>query len=281
MKLKKNRCIVVIGMGLIGGSLAKALRKKFPEYKILGLSRKSSTLAEAFRKRIIANKEKDMASILSQADIVFITTPMSAIPEWIEACERHCAQGTIVTDAGSAKGQLVKWVKTKKLKRILFVGGHPMAGSHESGLKASSAKLFEGAVTILTPIADTHRSAIVEVKRLWKALSTKVIVMKPEEHDRWVCRVSHLPHALVSALLVGTPPQALALASTGFRDTTRIGMGPADIWSDIFMSNRDCLLKDLKQIQLDISHLRSMLVRNDDSSLRKLLEKAASVRKRL
>lgn len=277
----KTRKVAIIGLGLIGGSMGLLLRRRKSEYEVIGLSRSQEKLNRAREIGVIDWGSIVPEDVLTKADLVVIATPVSLIPFWAEECERMAKPGTIVTDVGSTKRDVVCWADKKSFKKISFVGAHPMAGSHQAGIESAKEELFTDSFTFVTKTRKTDPEALKTVIGFWKKISREVILLSPEEHDRIVADISHVPHALASILIHGTPKESLPFAASGFMDTTRISQGDVHLWIDIFLSNKRFVAKGLKRQKKVLEGFIRNLESGNRDVLLKFLEKAAAVRKSL
>ncbi|MBI4367961.1 MAG: prephenate dehydrogenase/arogenate dehydrogenase family protein [Candidatus Omnitrophica bacterium] len=278
---QKKQTFVIIGLGLIGGSLAGAIRKHFRAARVIAVSRSSQKIAFAKKKRLIHEGFTALRSALSEADLVFVCSPVDSIPKLISEVDRYAPKGTVVSDVGSTKGEIVRWSDRRRFRHIEFVGSHPLAGSHLRGLRHVKADLFEKAFVFVTPSRKTARRAASVVSRFWKRLRASVQVLSPEAHDELVSEVSHLPHAVASALVNQTSVKSLQFASSGFLDTTRVAQGDPALWVPIFLTNRAHLLARLKRLEGELKRLTSALKRRSGSSIRNFLKTASTKRSRL
>jgi len=274
----KRRTFLIIGLGLIGGSLALALRRKFPRARILGLSRESRKIALAKKRRLIHGGSTKLSRVVSGADFILICSPVDVIPKLILNVDRLAKPGTVVTDVGSTKKEIVQAADRARLKRVHFVGSHPLAGSHLTGLEHARADLFQDSFVFVTPTRKTDRKALRSVSFLWKRLGASVQMVSPEKHDQIVSQISHLPHAVASLLMQSIDSKALRFAGSGFRDTTRIAQGDPRLWEPIFLSNKANLIRDLTRFKKVFEKLLASLKRNSRPVLRGFLKAASSKR---
>ena len=242
--------LAVVGVGLIGGSFAAALRRAGQVGRVLGVGRNAASLARAVELGLIdeAVSAEDAAA---RADLVLLSTPVGGLKNVLSRMLPHLGAATVVTDAGSTKAEVVDAAREALGERVgCFVPGHPIAGAERTGPEAADAKLYAGRTVILTPLAENCAASINQVRRAWQACGASVIDMDAGAHDRVLASVSHLPHLLSSVYMeqVATAADArtrLDLAGSGFRDFTRIAAGSPEMWRDIFLSNRDAMLAEL------------------------------------
>jgi len=275
MKLFKR--IAIVGTGLIGGSLAMAIKEKKLANEIIGISRHKKTLALAKRNRII-NKGSQDIRILAGADLVILATPVSAILKLAKTISRIVKKDCIITDVGSTKQQIVS-----RLEKIFinYVGAHPLAGSEKRSLANARADIFKNSLCILTPTKRTNPSALKKIEGFWRSLGAEVAYLSPVEHDRLLAFVSHLPHAIAFSLIASVPKNYLKFASSGLRDTTRIAASDSVIWEDIFLSNPKNILKTIGVFEDKLSALKSAISKKDKVSLNKILRLAKNKREAL
>ncbi len=274
----KRKTFLIIGLGLIGGSLALAIRKKFPRARILGLSRESKKIALAKKRRLIHGGSTKLSRVVSGADFILICSPVDAIPKLILKVDRSAKPETMVTDVGSTKKEIAQAVGRARLRRIHFVGSHPLAGSHLTGLEHARPDLFQGSFVFVTPTRKTDRKALRSVSSFWKRLGASVRMVSPEKHDQIVSQISHLPHAIASLLMQSIDSKVLCFAGTGFRDTTRIAQGDPRLWVPIFASNRANLIRNLTRFKKVSEKLLAFLKKNSRPALRGFLKAASSKR---
>ncbi len=275
------RTFVIVGLGLLGGSLGRALKQIFPKAAVIGVSRSRSKIRLAKRKGFITQGTTKLSEAVKSCDCVFICTPVDTIPTFISQIDWFAKSGTVVTDVGSTKEKLIHWVEKKKFKNIYFVGSHPMAGSHLTGLQHAKGDLYRSSFTFVTTHREIHGPALRFVVKLWQKLCRRVVVIKAKEHDSIVAEISHLPH-LISALLIDlVSRRAAPFASTGFRDTTRVAQGDPNLWVPIFAANRKNLIRLLNRFRSALREMKNDLRESNLTSLRRLLKKSAEKRKKI
>jgi prephenate dehydrogenase len=201
MLFERVNRVVIAGVGLIGGSVGLALKRAGFHGRIIGLGRRWSSLKNAIDAGAVDSATLDYEEALSDTDLMLIGTPVDVIPAIAEEAIKHAQSGCIITDVGSTKGQLVAEIEKFMTDDIYFVGAHPMAGSHKTGVAASDPSLFEGSVCIVTPTESTDSEAVALVSELWRTIGARVETMSPQEHDFLIAAASHLPHAVACALV--------------------------------------------------------------------------------
>ena len=261
--------LAIIGVGLIGGSLARALRAQECVGEIVGYGRTLAHLDEAVRVGVIDGVEPSAAAAVRDADMVVVAVPVGAMREVFEEIEPALAPEAVVTDVGSVKAPVIADARAAFGDRFAdFVPGHPIAGTERSGVAASFAELFEGRRVILTPEPETDAAAFERVRAMWTAVGAHVATMTAAEHDRVLAASSHLPHALAFALVdmivrMDEHRAVFDCAGGGFRDFTRIAASDPTMWRDIFMANREALLALLQQYQDDLQAWIDAVARGD------------------
>ncbi|MBD3296484.1 MAG: prephenate dehydrogenase/arogenate dehydrogenase family protein [Candidatus Omnitrophica bacterium] len=270
MRLKKA---AIIGVGLIGGSVGKALLDKDICDTVEGVFRSRRSLEKALsRKAVTGGSVRGYQSAITGADVVIIATPVSVVSEVlsrIASCDH--TPSLLVTDVGSTKQDIVSSAAAAA-PGVSFVGSHPLAGSEKTGVEHSRADLFEGSVCIVTPGENTDPEKVNRISGFWRALGAEVVEMSPEEHDRVIAFSSHLPHAVACALVgslgEGFPSDML---STGFRDTSRVAGADGGLWKDIFLSNRANVLEAIDRYQEALGKVRGAIDSADADALKELL----------
>ncbi|MEI6033405.1 MAG: prephenate dehydrogenase/arogenate dehydrogenase family protein [Verrucomicrobiae bacterium] len=269
----------ILGPGLIGGSLAMALRRGGVPWKVSLWTRRQESIAAAESALPGCRVSCDLASVVSGADIVVLCTSPHAIGRSGELLAPLLPPGIPVTDAGSVKEQIVSALETALGGR--FIGAHPMAGSEQSGIRAARPDLYDGALCILTPTENSDARALDAVRRLWTAAGCRLHEMPPAAHDAAVARVSHLPHAAAAALVraaLGKCPEFSALAGSGYRDSTRIACGPEDLWAEILLDNRKEVAAGIADLQEHLEALKGTIARGDREGIEAFLKAARILR---
>ena len=276
--------LVVCGVGLIGGSFALALRRKRKVGHVVGIGRSRESLEYAKNLGVIDEITTDWASALDGADFVLLAMPVGQTDVVMEAMAPHLQGGTIVTDAGSTKHDVMESIYRRldaHLARV--IPAHPIAGNEKSGVQAATATLFKGKRTVVTPLPENDPLAVEQVRKAWEACGASVVDMLPQDHDRVFAAVSHLPHLLAFGLvhdLAGRANAELLFshAASGFRDFTRIAASHPEMWRDICLANRQALLGELDQYLGELALIRSLLLSGNGSRLEQLFEEARQAR---
>ncbi len=270
--------VAIVGVGLIGGSLGRAVLARKLARRVIGVGRSQASLDAARRTGAITETALDPAAV-AEADLVVVATGVRSIPRLLEAVDQAVRPGTLVTDAGSTKASIVAaWEKRRKSRRSRFVGSHPLAGSHRRGPEAADAELFTGRVAVVTPATATPPDDAAAIGEFWSAVGATVFVMSPREHDRIVAATSHAPHVMAAAIAAATPPAALPFTAGGWRDTTRIAAGDAELWADILLDNAEPLGKALGRIATAAERILAAVEAGDRRRLITLLSRAKDVR---
>ena len=272
--------ISVLAPGLIGGSVALACARAFPNTSLFVWSRKKESLAPVQTALARAKTGTDLAGAAG-SDLIVLGAPASALAALVKNLLPHLSPRTIVTDVASVKAPVEKELAPLLQGRARWIGSHPMAGSEDSGFTAARADLFQGAPVILTPGKDTAPDTVSDITLFWQSLGARVTRLDSEEHDRQVARISHLPHAVAAALVHAAGSSGLSLAGPGYRDTTRIAAGPSALWAEILLGNRREVLAGLKDLRTGLQGLEAALEKGDATALAKFLDEAARIRRHL
>lgn len=261
--------LTVIGVGLIGGSFACALREAGAVGTIVGVDSNHENLKKAFELGIVDKIASCAAEGVESADVVFISIPVCSIPSLVHQIVPFLKPGCIVTDGGSVKASIVRDCEKAMRPHTFFIGGHPIAGTEHSGAAAAFSSLYRGKRCIITPSSSSDNKATQIVTRLWQATGAGVCIMDPEHHDRIFAEISHLPHIVAYALVhaVGTADvegeNVLSYSAGGFRDFTRIASSDPVMWRDIALMNRVALLKSIDGFSASLAELRQKVEKSD------------------
>jgi len=272
--------ITILAPGLIGGSVALAATQAFPKSKIAIITRRPESIP-AIRTLLPQAEIATSPSLASNADLIILGSPPSALAELVRSILPFLSPTALVTDVSSFKDSVEKTIAPLLLGHARWIGSHPMAGSENSGLSAARANLFHQAPVILTPTSATSADTLHQATSFWQALGARVLSMTPQLHDAQIARISHLPHLIATTLVLTAGSDSLPLAGSGYRDTTRIASGPASLWSEILIGNQPELLASLKNFRTTLDQLTSALEKKDASTLSKLLDQAAHIRRAL
>lgn len=284
--MKKIGTLVVIGVGLIGGSFALALKKQKAVARVIGVDRSRANLNAAKQLRIIDEVATDVAKAVANADLVFVAVPPLQIPKVLAQIAPHLGARTVVTDAGSTKQDVIAAARVALGAAFSrFVPAHPIAGTENSGAQAAFATLYQGRHLIVTPTEETDKRALRLVTSAWRMVGAKIINMRADEHDRVFALVSHLPH-LISFALVGQiadEPDAKSLfahSGGGFRDVSRIAASSPEMWRDVVLANRDAVLPALNNYLREAQTLRDLIAAGDSAQLETYFARARVARRR-
>lgn len=277
----KTLCIV--GLGMIGGSLAGALKKAGCEAKITALVRSATTGQRGLELGLIDSFSTDAENLIPEADIIMLAVPMLSMHSQMLLIKPYLHATAIVTDAGSVKGPFIKDALSAlgSLQRV--VPGHPIAGREKTGVDAADADLYSQRKVLLTPTEDVDADAIEAVKALWTMAGASVELLAPEQHDRVLAATSHLPHVLAFALVdtLATQQEAEEIfryAAGGFRDFSRIASSDAVMWRDVCLTNRDAILESMDRLDSHIKQLRSLIENQDGAGIQAVFNRAKNAR---
>ena len=275
------RKVTIIGVGLMGGSLGKAIKKQGLAKEVVGLSQKQTTLSTAVKMQAIDHGCHDIRKAVHNADLVVLATPVSIITGTLSMIGPYLKRGCIVTDVGSSKVSIVRTAQQFLPNHVSFVGSHPLTGSEKKGVQFADEKLFEGALCIMTPTDQVNRSVTHRIKTLWARLGCRIKFLSPEEHDRIMAYISHLPHVLSFALMNIIPAELLEYTAQGLKDTTRIASSSPQMWSDICQGNADNIVNVLDELVKDLAGIRRAIVTNETKILLDEFQKAKDKRDRI
>jgi prephenate dehydrogenase len=269
----------ILGVGLLGGSIGLALKSASNPCKIVGYGHRPATLESALRLGAIDEIAPDPAAAVRGADLVILASPVGVFKQLIDKIKAELKMGAIVTDVGSTKRTVCRLAEEALPAGVHFVGSHPMAGSEKRGVDAARADLFHGALCITTPTTKTDPTALRQVESFWQALGMRITRLNPEDHDRLLADVSHLPHLLAATLIAVQSDPAFDLAGKGFFDTTRIAGGDGGLWRDIFLDNADNLRISITKLRQELDRFESLLKPEQSEHLRAYLDKSAARRR--
>lgn len=276
--------LAIIGVGLIGGSLARVLRDRGEVGEIVGIGRGEANLRKAVELGVIDRYTTDPGTGVEGADLVFLATPVCSIAALVAQIAPFLAPGCVVTDGGSVKEEIVAACERLMPPGTHFIGGHPIAGTEHSGVDASFAALYEGRRCILTPTEQTDGKALRKVTRMWEIAGSAVILMDVLKHDRVVAAISHLPHMVAYSLVNAVEgydrfdDSILKYSAGGFRDFTRIASSDPVMWRDIALMNRDAILEMMDFFARYFSQLRAMVESGDGEGMQRFFEESKESR---
>ncbi len=279
--------VTIIGVGLIGGSLAKALKGRGLANKITGAGSGNKTLELALRTSVIDNSVPVLPQAVEDADLVVLASPVGKFEHIMTAIGPGLKKGAILTDVGSVKGSLVKRIEALLPSGVHFVPGHPIAGKEKHGVAEASGTLFQGAKCILTPTPKTDPQALDAVKAVWSAVGAHVVLMDADAHDHIFAAVSHLPHAAAFAMVntvaefSAGPENYINFSGAGFRDFTRIAASSPEMWRDVCLLNAENIIEMIEQYQLALNNIKTAIEHQDADKLDSLFHAASGLRRGL
>jgi prephenate dehydrogenase len=280
----ENIRILVAGIGLIGGSLAKAMKIN-PEHTVLGYDLHEESLQYGLDEGIIDETYTDFTHACQQADFIILAAPISETIQLIKKLDEiNFEKQVIVSDTASVKSSVIRAAKKLKNEKITFIGGHPMAGSHKHGIEAAKAHLFENAFYVLTPAIRSNEEHVNQLKEILQPTKSKFVVLKPEEHDEMTGVVSHFPHLIASSLVHQAKRWEEShaflpnLAAGGFRDITRIASSNPKMWQDIFYHNQDKMSVLLQEWIDEMTYLKEMVDQDESENMMDYLQTAKQYR---
>jgi prephenate dehydrogenase len=276
--------VVVVGVGLIGGSFALALKQAKACGHVVGVGRNPANLQLALSRGAIDSMQSDPGRAAEDADLVLVAAPVGQFPKIFRAVGAALKPGAILTDAGSTKRDVVEAARKALKKKIgQFVPAHPIAGAEKSGAGAANAELFRGRRVVITPLKENASAAVEKINQAWSSCGARTSQMTPEQHDAVFAAVSHLPHLLAYALVHDVAgrknsSELFSFAAGGFRDFTRIASSNPEMWRDICVANADKLGAELASYAKKLAAMKKLLVRRDAKALEKLFDEARDAR---
>lgn len=276
--------LTIIGVGLIGGSLARALQEAGVVKEIVGCGRDKDQLQQAIDLGVINKYEIDVSRAVAGSDVVVVAVPVGAMEAIFKQLQSAVSAQTVITDVGSTKGSVIHSIRTAYGNvPSNFVPGHPIAGTEKSGVAASFAGLFHHRRVVLTPLQETDKAAVALVRKMWEATGAVVSEMDVKHHDDVLAATSHLPHLLAFALVdtlaaLDEKAEIFQYAAGGFRDFTRIASSDPQMWHDICVNNRDAILQVLQHFQLDLDKLGKAIADNDSEYILDVFKRAKASR---
>ena len=268
----------MIGLGLLGGSITRSISQVMPSIKTVGFSHRPSTRRRARRLAVADLVVDDLTESAVDADLIILATPIYTFEEIFCKIAGCLKAGAIVTDVGSTKVLPHKWATKTIPKNVYYVGSHPIAGSEHRGVEFARDDLFQNSYCILTRTRDTNARAVRILKEFWTRLGCVVKVMSPVIHDKILAEISHLPHVTAAALVSLQKSKQLRLAGKGFADTSRVASGPANIWTDILLTNRKNVAAGIDKIIAELKLIQKAIKKGDKDGLEIMLERAKKKR---
>lgn len=277
------KTLCIIGLGMIGGSLAAALKKANFNGKITALVRSTDSGERGLELGYIDEFSTQAADLIPSADIVLLAVPMLSMHSQLVAIKPYLTANTVITDAGSVKTPFIEDAKSVLGSLARVVPGHPIAGREKTGVDAADPVLYQGRRVLLTPSEETEKAAIELVEELWLLTGAKVEVLGPEQHDRVLAATSHLPHVLAFALVdtLATQQEAEEIfryAAGGFRDFSRIASSDAVMWRDVCLTNREAILDSMDRLDVHLKRLRSLIAAGDGEAIEETFKRAKKAR---
>ncbi len=279
--------LTIVGVGLIGGSLARALRRAGKRIEIIGYGRNHLNLQRALELGVIDRFETRIADAVRDADMIVVAVPVGVIGRVLREMVPHISADAVITDVGSTKASVIRDARSALGEALpVFVPGHPVAGNERRGVEASTAGLFEDRAVLLTPVVETRPVALARVRAMWQATGARVIDMDAEHHDRILAATSHLPHVLAYTLVdalarMDDSEEIFNYAAGGFRDFTRIASSDPLMWRDICLANSEAIAAVLVEYQRHLDAALQAIRRGDGETLMALFERAKAIRDRV
>jgi prephenate dehydrogenase len=270
--------ITIVGVGLLGGSLGLAAKKRHLVKHIVGVGRDGAKLQKAKDAGIVDEFHTNIRDGVAKSNFVIVCTPVDQIVQDVREVAAHTPKGCLITDVGSTKRVIVETLRAELPAKAPFLGSHPMAGSEKKGSDFADAELFQNRVCIITPTEKCDPLATAKIHDFWQHVGSRVLKMTPEEHDRSVAYVSHLPHVVAAALAGVVDPALLGISAGGFRDTTRIASASPAIWEPIFRTNKEEVLAACKTFAKQFAEFEKLLAAGDTKALIRWLNEGKQVR---
>ncbi len=279
--MKNLKKISVVGMGLLGASVTLSIKRELSSTKIVGYSHRDSTRRKAEDYGVADEIVDSLAAAVEDMDVVILATPIQTFESYFEDMGQYLKPGCIVTDVGSTKSLPHQWAAKHLPKGVHYVGSHPIAGSEKRGLEYARDDLLTGANCIVTKVRGTHRPSVELLEKFWTKLGCSVEVMSPTRHDKIFGRVSHLPHIAAAALVNASSFADLKFSGKGFMDTTRVASGPANVWTDILMTNPQTCVDGIDALIERLKEFRKAVKAGDEKKVDKLLAAAGDKRAKM
>lgn len=277
----KLRKISVIGMGLLGSSVTLSAKRELSRSRVVGYSHRLSTRQKARMYEVAHEIADSLDEAVDDADLVILATPIQTFEDYFKQILPHLKDGCIVTDVGSTKILPHKWAAEQLSKRAYYVGSHPIAGSEKRGVEYARDDLLVNARCILTKVRGTSAAAIEIVDEFWSKMGCNTELMSPANHDRIFGMVSHLPHIAAASLVNSVSQQTIKFSGRGFIDTTRVASGPANVWTDILMTNSDTCVEAIGKLMDQLQILQAAIAAGDTRKVSKILAQASQKRAKL
>lgn len=267
--------ITIIGVGLIGGSLAKAIRTNRVAKKIVGFFRNEQKRKWALRTRLVDEGYLSLEESIENSDLIILALPVKHIIQDLSKLHKVVPANTMIIDIGSTKASIVA---TADKQRLNFLGTHPLAGSEKRGAEHSTETLFDNSLVILTPTKNTLPNTLKKINAFWKQLHAKIVTLTPQQHDAILSRTSHLPHIIAFSLINAIPKECLVYSASGLKDTTRVALSDPALWSDIFITNKKEILAGIASFEQELKKIKNALGKENSALLMRILEAAQQKR---
>jgi prephenate dehydrogenase len=273
--------ICIIGVGLIGGSIGLASKKKKLAKLVVGLSRHQSSLDKAIKKKAIDEGCLELDQAVKDADLIIIAVPVSAFKDVLIKIKPFLKEGCIVSEVTSTKVEIIKLADKILPKGIKFVATHPMAGSEKRGVEFAKGDLFKDSTLIITPTSKTDKASKNKISCFWRKLGAKVISISPKRHDQITASISHLPHAIAVALMNTVKNNDLQFAAGGFKDVSRIAQSPEAIWQSIFETNKKEVVRQIGKFVIELEKLKKAIKNSNTKNIKSNLRNARKKRSQI
>ncbi len=272
------RRVAILGVGLLGGSVAMSIRRLRPDTVFVGYSRNADRLADAVARGVVDECTESMAVACQNCDAIVVATPVDRIAGMVIEAAGHCPPECLITDVGSTKGGIVADVEADSRAAAMFVAAHPIAGSEKSGSQHALETLFDGKVIVLTPGSTPKPGKVASADQFWRMTGGNTITMSAARHDSHLAAISHVPH-LVSAMVARmVPPDARSLVGSGWRDITRVAAGDPEMWTAICSENRAAIVTELDRLADEVDHLKRIVGSSDADALMNWLVDAKQIK---
>lgn len=278
-RLSQTRRVAILGVGLLGGSVARSIRREHPDVQLIGLVRDRSKGDTLVASGLINQFADSVVEVCRDCDVVVVATPVDRLADFVIQAAKHSPEDCLITDVGSTKAKIVDAVAADPIARQKFVAAHPIAGSEKSGAEFAKATLFDGKPVVLTPDSSTPANLLQRAIDFWTSVGGRCVVMSAADHDLHLASISHVPH-LISALVAKMVQEpANKLVGSGWRDITRVAAGDPEMWTAICNANRNAILGELCRFSEHLEGLKSIIKSSDDDALCKWLAEAKASKK--
>ncbi|MES2309194.1 MAG: prephenate dehydrogenase/arogenate dehydrogenase family protein [Verrucomicrobiota bacterium] len=273
--------IAILAPGLLGGSLALAIRERHPHVALSIFARRDSAIEEMRSSGLKAHYFTNPSEAVHDADLVIFCMTVGAMASIAQQIQSSLKPQAIVTDVGSVKEVVDHEMQAALGNSARWIGSHPMAGGEKTGFSAAQANLFDSATTILTPTEHSNSEALRILSEFWKSLGSTIVICSPQEHDRRVAQISHLTHLTSSALVRAVSSESILVRGPGFRDTTRVAAGPPEMWTEILLQNKKAVLESITSLQKEISTIQKHLQDSNAEGIKEWLSGSSEIRSKL